>query len=301
MEEKRGPVAHQSLDPKVVNIMTQLAGTYADQYIDEFIFNYFKRTLKLESGENFRQQIADRLEDPFTAVQIFYSHYAFSRRGKDRDFLCTGLNWALAEMTKEQSFESILSKSSGETLWQLFESFCESKAKPSHEQQNRGPIQGILELAQEIYQNDPEQSLSTWIVDAALEPGKLESTHLRMVDIRGVGPKSTSTFIRDMIWIFDIEDDVDPADYLFAQPIDRWMREIFKIVVPESDRQGAPDWIVAGKVTKYARRAKVSPVRFNMGTTYFGQKTVGDPSRMVSKIKQLLMTDGSKKSFPQSI
>jgi len=53
--------------------------------------------------------------------------------------------------------------------------------------------------------------------------------------------------------------------------------------------EDAADWIVAGKISKYARRARVSSIRFNMGVTYFGQKIVKEPDRFQDEMKNLMI------------
>jgi hypothetical protein len=49
----------------------------------------------------------------------------------------------------------------------------------------------------------------------------------------------------------------------------------------------AADWIIAGKISKYSRRAGVSGIAFNMGSTYFGQKIVKDPAGFEEALKKV--------------
>jgi hypothetical protein len=118
---------------------------------------------------------------------------------------------------------------------------------------------------------------------------RLELQFERIVDIRGVGPKSTSTFMRDVVYMFGYEDKVEPADRIYIHPIDRWLRMMARYLVPEPNMDKAADWIIAGKVSKYSRRAGVSGIAFNMGSTYFGQKIVKDPSRFEEVLKKVAL------------
>lgn len=278
-------------------IYRKVAGDYADRYVDDFLFHHLRRIMKLEESADI-DEIKEALEDPYKCLQTFYGHYAFSRRGKDRDDLARAALDALAELKDKNGFEEALKGEDGVELWEIFERLCKEHSRKPNENQNRGMIQGMLELAQEIYAIDKVGSIATWLTDGVAQTSQIETQFLRIVDIRGVGPKSTSTFMRDMLYIFDMEDSLDAADRIYVQPIDRWLRLISRYVVPEKGMDTAADWIVAGKVSKYSRRARVSGLRFNMGTTYFGQKIVREPARFEEAIKGLLM-DAAEESKQQ--
>lgn len=275
------------LDPRSLVIYRKVAGDFADRYIEDFLFSHICRITGLPADSAI-EPIKETLEDPLQALKVFYGHYAFSRRGKDREDLARAAQQALEAVTNETDFETILAAEDGVMLWDAFEKSCQEMGKKSHESQNRGLIQGMLELAQEIYANDKQGSIASWVVDGVAQSGEMETQFLRIVDIRGVGPKSTSTFLRDMLFIFGLEGNINPTDRVYVQPIDRWLRLMSRYVVPESNMEKSADWIVAGKVSKYCRRARVSSLRFNMGTTYFGQKLVKDPSRFAECVKNII-------------
>ena len=277
------------LDPRAIVIMRRMAGEFAERYADEFLLTHLKRLLGLPDAE--KSTVASALEDPFLALKAFFGHYAFARRGKDREDLAHGSLESMNRLVADRSFEDVLEEPDGTSLWTAFDKYFQEKKLKSNEQQNRGPIQGMLELAQEIHKIDNSLSLATWVTAGATDTGRLEPQHLRIVDIRGVGPKSASTFVRDMVWLYDVEDDVDPADRLFTQPVDRWLRNIVRYVVPEPGLEDPADWIVAGKISKYTRRAQVSGIQFNMGTTYFGQRVVIDPNRFEDALRSLLVSE----------
>jgi hypothetical protein len=113
------------------------------------------------------------------------------------------------------------------------------------------------------------------------------------VDIRGVGPKTTSTFLRDVALLYGLEDQIDHIDRLYLQPVDRWTRLLAEMIVAELDEEHVADWIIAGKLAKYTRRAGVSGVRFNMGTSYFGTRRVFSPERLPECLNSLLAGDQS--------
>ncbi len=287
MEEsrrERAPVP--PLDPRALLIIQKMAGEYADKYLADFVFPHFQRILKLPNAEE--SSIREALDLPVSSLQIFFGHYAFARRGKDRDELASAATTAINRLFAEQDPAEILGAEDGEGLWTMFAAICDDRGRKANEAQNRGLLQGMLELSQEIFREDGIGSIGGWIVDAAEQTGRIEDEFNRIVDIRGVGPKSTSTFLRDVIHIFGCEDKIDPADRIYFQPVDRWIRAIAQVIVPEPNMDQAADWIVAGKVSKYTRRAGASGIRFNMGTTHFGQRVVREPERFNDEIEVLV-------------
>ena len=289
MEEMRPRSSALPLDPRAVVIMRKLSGEFASRYSADYLLNHARKILGL--SEATPEALHEAQKDPLQSLVLFFAHYAFARRGKDRDELSELAVEALRRLVADSTTEKVFGSPDGTALWLKFDAVCAERKRKSNEQQNRGPIQGMLELAQEIYRIDPELSLANWIIEGVKATGRLEPQHVRIVDIRGVGPKSASTFLRDIVWLFGVEEDVEPADRLFVQPVDRWLRMIVKYVVPEPDLDDPADWIVAGKISKYARRAQVSGIAFNMGTTYFGQKVVGTPERFEDCLRALLVAE----------
>ncbi len=214
-----------------------------------------------------------------------FRHYAFARRGKERDDLSHAAVMALNATVKERTMDALLQEKDGTSLWDAFYGHLERLGKKSNEEQNRGVLQGMLELAQEIYREDGIGSIPGWVARRIEETGRLEPEFERIVDIRGVGPKCTSTYLRDVVLACGIEDLVEASDIIYIQPVDRWLRIAAEHLVPEEGMETAADWIVAGKIGKYARRAGASPLRFGMGVTYFGQRVARDPRRFGPDLK----------------
>ena len=273
------------LDPRAVIVFRKVADDFGKKYADEFLYPHLRRVLGIEQEDP--ELIRDALMTARGSLLAFYCHYAFARRGKDRDDLSEFAQQAVARAQGDKEFESVLKLDDGTVLWEAFAEICQEKRRKNNEAQNRGLIQGMLELSQEIYKSDRNGSIANWMLDGIAQTRRLEPLFERVVDIRGVGPKSTSTFMRDVVYMFEFEDKVEPADRIYIHPIDRWLRMMARYLVPEPNMENAADWIIAGKVSKYSRRAGVSGIAFNMGSTYFGQKIVKDPANFEEALKKL--------------
>jgi hypothetical protein len=285
-ERRQRPPAIE-LDARAVKVFKRVAEDFGKKYADEFLYPHLRRVLSIEQEEP--ELIRESYMTARGSLLAFYCHYAFARRGKDRDELAALASDAVVRVQGEGSFEDVMRLEDGTALWDAFAAICLEKRRKNNEAQNRGLIQGMLELEQEIYQSDRIGSIANWMLNGIAQTRRLEPQFERIVDIRGVGPKSTSTFMRDVVYLFGYEDKVEPADRIYIHPIDRWLRMMARYLVPEPNMDKAADWIIAGKISKYSRRAGVSGVAFNMGTTYFGQKIVKDPVRFEDMLKRVAL------------
>lgn len=267
-------------------IIRQLASLRADRYIAEFIVQPIEKLLD-ESSMTI-QDVRETFSDAYDCLRTIYGLYAFSRRGKDRHELAEIALEALDRTCGPDDFELYLAEPDSSLLWRNFEAVCEEYRRKPTPQLNMGVIAGFCELAQEIYAIDNVGSIAGWILKGVLQTDRIEPQFLRMVDIRGVGPKIASTLMRDVVYIYGVEPQVDRLDRIYIQPIDKWIRIIACYTVPEPNPEAMADWILAGKLTKYARLAGVSGIRFNFGATYFGIKEVKMPENIDVEIERLL-------------
>lgn len=270
---------------ETVLVIRAIAGDCADRYASEMLLGPLGRIIGASSPNI--SEVRDALLDPYQCLRAFFGHYAFSRRGKDRGTLSELAMEALEEVAGGDRIGQFLALDTGIRLWEAFEGRCHENRIKSNEQQNRGVVQGTAELAQEVSQIGL-RSIADWVRKGVLETDRMEPQFLRIVDIRGVGPKITSQFLRDVTYLFGLEERIERADRIYIQPIDKWIRALAPFVVPEPSSEGMADWVLAGKLNKYSRWAGVSPVRFNMGATYFGIRHVHSVENIEAAVAELI-------------
>ena len=282
---QRAPVPE--LDPRAIQVFKRLSEEFSVKYAEEFLFPHLRRVLEIE--EEGTEPVKEALLTARGSLLAFFCHYAFARRGKDREDLSRFALEAVQRVQGDGDFIDLLKLEDGTSLWEAFADICTENRRKNNESQNRGLIQGMLELSQEIHEADGVGSIAGWMISGVTKTRRLEPQFERVVDIRGVGPKSTSTFMRDMAYMFELEQQVEPADRIYIHPIDRWLRMMARYLVPETGMEKVADWIIAGKISKYSRRAGVSGIAFNMGSTYFGQRVVKDPDNFEEALKKLAL------------
>lgn len=249
-------------------IMRELAGPLADIYVARTMRPSLRGALKAETDS--LADLKAAFFDPYRCLRALYAYYAFARRGKERMELASLVVQAFEDTCSPERFDDFVERQEGAAVWLRFAALCEERRRKSHEQLNKGTICGLAELALEIGRELPGESIAGWIVREVTSSGRLDPTFTRMVEIRGVGPKLTSLFMRDVVFVNGIEHLVDPVDRLYTQPIDRWSRLLAPYIIPEEGIGDAADWVLAGKLAKYARQAKFSGIRLSMGMTAFG-------------------------------
>lgn len=276
--------------PESIALFRAMSGPKAEHYLGEILVPSLCRACHAQHSI---ESLIERLQDPYHCLEAVFAHYAFARRGKDRLELSEIAIAALHRTTRGDQIGDFLALEDAESLWESFVDVCRERGRKPMEQLNIGVIAGMAELAQEIYRLDGSGSIAGWIVKGVEQTGRIEPQFLRMVDVRGIGPKITSLFLRDIILLFNLESAIDHSDRLYVQPIDKWIRAIAPYVIDEPNADNLADWILAGKLSKYARKAGVSGVRFNMGTTWFGMREIRAPEFFESGIRQIVRADTS--------
>lgn len=281
------------LRPEIIALYDAMSGSRADAYLSEILVPSLSRAGHCNSDA---ASVREHLMTAYGCLELVFGHYAFARRGKDRYELSEIALEALHETSSPDEFGQFLALEHAESLWDAFVEVCRERNRKPMEQLNSGVVAGMAELAQEIYQLDGTGSIAQWVVKGVHQTGRIEPQFLRMVDVRGIGPKISSLFLRDIVVFFGLEELIDPVDRLYVQPIDKWMRAIAPYVIDEPNADDLADWILAGKLSKYARRAGVSGTRFNMGVTWFGMREVRAPEFFDSAVRQLAKAELSPRT-----
>ena len=278
------------VQPSALVLIRRIAGEYGDRYVGEIVLPALARAADAKSSTVTDVRMA--FADPYRCLRAIFAHYAFSRRGRDRTELADIAVDALEKACPPERFEEFLAQPDASSLWEAYVEVCKEYRRKPMEQLNRGVIAGLAELAQEIYRQDGVGSIAGWIVKGVLQTDRIEPQFLRIVDIRGVGPKLGSLFVRDVVFLNSLEEQLDPVDRLYVQPIDKWIRLIAPFL--GEDVEDTPDWVLAGKLAKYTRRSGVSGIRFNMGATYFGSRVAKAADFIDEAIDELIETAGNR-------
>jgi len=126
--------------------------------------------------------------------------------------------------------------------------------------------------------------------------GDIEVAWKCLVEIRGIGPKIASLYLRDIFDAFEI-DESRVGNKAYLQPIDIWTRrgariiaEIFLMTSPKSD------WDYAQVLVEVSERAGVRSSLTNTGLWILGAQLAGNPDRFrealsgIDNLRNLLLS-----------
>src|SRR5690349_18891100 len=153
-----GKPANTDVSPEVAIVVREIAERYGPYYVEELLLPRVLSHLPVSdrNEDNARALMCD----PLGCLRAVFQEYAFARRGKERQELGHMATLALKKATSERE---LFNQTDSVFVWEAFEQVCaEEKQKPM-EQLNRGIIQGIPELAQEIQAEGGSGSIALWI------------------------------------------------------------------------------------------------------------------------------------------
>jgi hypothetical protein len=106
--------------------------------------------------------------------------------------------------------------------------------------------------------------------------GRLTGPFLYLLTAVGLGKKRAAFLLRDLVWIYGLEDNIARADRLYVQPMDIWTlraaASVFQQQLPDNREL---DLAIAQMLSEACYCASVSGVAFNQGAWKFGNKKVG--------------------------
>jgi len=281
-------------------ILSRLAGEKADRFQKEVLFKQLGRVMRVQVTS--AQELRDALADAYYAFRAMLGYYAFAKRGNDREEYSAFALEALERVLKgkKENFSTLLASGTApQQLWEAFVQVCQENRRKVNEQLNRGLIEGLAEFATRIYREDEIGNIWTTIHQSIVRSGRVEPIYQQITEIRGIGPKVGSLVLRDMVALYDLEPQIDAADYHYLQPVDSWIRRIGPMLTDELNNDSA-DWIIAGKLSKLCRRNRVSGVRFNQGVQYLAIVEVRKLDHLKDYLRELVQSTPAVSTPPRT-
>jgi len=217
-----------------------------------------------------RDHIRELVGDWRRALKAFLSSYAFERSGRSPYYSGAALK------AVDQYEQDVPGKDFEIALWQSFRDFLAGRKVNAKNNPLRPAGNGHNSLSRLIVTlEDFDYNLVHWS-SALASKGDIEVSWKRLVEIRGVGPKIASLYLRDIVDAFEIDESC-VGNKAYLQPIDIWTRrgakilaEMFLITSPKSD------WDYAQVLVKVSERAGVRSSLTNTGLWILGAQLAGN-------------------------
>lgn len=126
----------------------------------------------------------------------------------------------------------------------------------------------VIETIKFVYKL-PDKNLTNYAVDL-IKNKRVKSLFDELLKIHAIGPKLAGLYIRDLIFLFNLEKFLKEGDYIYCQPVDTWVKQV-AVKLSIAGNEDSMD-SVAEKIIKFCLENKISPLLFNAGAWYVGAR-----------------------------
>jgi hypothetical protein len=215
----------------------------------------------------------NRRIDWIEGLKFFLGGYAFERQGRPPAYPLLAVQ-AIEEVVGTQKLNRPDTYFAS-NVWATFCRLGQYGAEPPHKgtNQNNNPIypgkgRDVITLCASLEQHH----YNIYQFALAGMQNDLGQVHRRLDDIRGIGQKIASLFLRDLALLVDSP--IRNQDREFVEPIDIWLRRTAQILSGHADENDS-DSAHAQAVIELADQAGCCALRLNAGSWYFGSQVAG--------------------------
>jgi len=222
-----------------------------------------------EGEDNLKNAWGKYCSDWVEALAYFVRSYAFARNIRLEKW-CRGASKVIKEVGKSNkkppdNFEI--------RVWDKFK----NEIKNSNPNPSRNPLnpQNGKSLTGFITSREFSKwnyNIINWAKDS-LADGKIKEVHKKLTEIRGIGDKIASLFLRDIVDVGGINEKRFGDNRKYLQPIDRWIERWLEEIAPNWGIDPPPKkyWDYAKTIIKIADEVEVEKATYlNAGIWMFG-------------------------------
>lgn len=208
-------------------------------------------------------------EDAISALLKFVNSYAYERQGSARAYRTIG-----TRVINEIFGDDILSitQRDADSAWRLYNNIAKEDYGSLKLNETRNPLHsdgGVLRRLAE----KRETNIYTY-VKRLLRRDEVEQAYSFIDSIKGVGPKITSLYLRDVAYL-----ELDSAKHyhFLLQPIDTWLDQTIEIILKHKAERTLKKTSDKQKlIVELCRKANCSPIDFNQGAWIAGSVVAQD-------------------------
>jgi len=210
------------------------------------------------------------------AFKWFLSSYAFERQGRSP-------HYSIAAVKAVNKYEAALPYPDfEEKVWKDFlisGRFADDGRGANKKNNPLAPAGGAINSASLLVTSleDYDFNIVKW-ASSLVKSGEIETVWNKLVQIRGIGSKIASLFLRDVVYAFEIDEDkIEKKVYL--QPIDVWTERGARALAQYISETPKLYWEFAEVLVEVSERVNVRSTLTNVGLWTFGAQLVRNPAR----------------------
>jgi len=208
-------------------------------------------------------------KDAFSALVGFITSYSYERQGSAPAYK------TIARRVVNEIFKGNIKKITQkevDSAWILYQKIAEEDYSGLGLNETHNPLRSDKGVLKRLAEKD-ERNIYNY-VKTMLKEGQVEKAYKFISSIRGVGPKITSLYLRDIAYI-----ELEPAkhyNHLF-QPIDTWLDQVINIILRYTSEEAPTRTSDKQKlIVELCKGAECSPIDFNQGAWYMGSVIAQD-------------------------
>ena len=122
----------------------------------------------------------------------------------------------------------------------------------------------VLDTLQFIVNNCEGYNILEYSIQS-IKNGNIEELSKKLHNIISIGDKIASFYLRDTVFVYELDNYLKPEDYHYVMPIDTWVKQISNKIGVEAD---------AKAMATACQQNGVSPIKFNQGAWYIGSHSL---------------------------
>jgi hypothetical protein len=239
----------ESSQIQVAKRLAAFASVYQNAYISDV---YFKR----------------QFENNYIALECFLENYAYERQGSAQAYP------VIARQTIEKVFQGRLETVNSDQSTKAWAIYSEI-APRDYNGLKTNPLRNPMNSDYGVLTAMARQKISNIAnhVRVLIKDGNTKTAHTFIDDIRGIGTKIASFYIRDIAYLGDL-DESQIKDQFYLQPLDTWLDQTYSILMKPEKRATLEE--KQKTLVDLCKQAGCSPIGFNQGAWIVGSKIAGE-------------------------
>jgi hypothetical protein len=203
------------------------------------------------------------LENQLDSIRIFLDGYAYERQGRNPSYAHAAVDAIDSVISRQKSHDF------PKSVWEKFSKLLLGKGLNKYV----NPLFHTEAPCSCIWCNTKSENMILNAIEASRR-SQIRGIWERIKNIRGIGPKIASFFLRDIFVQFELN---LSQDRWLLQPVDIWVRRtVFKINSKEMNDED---------VAKYLVENFDEPEKINQGIWYFSTQIAGSEYRLIKSIQ----------------
>jgi len=233
------------LTQKYVKRLVEIICSYGDKYIQKYLNARYLKELYFIKREELR-------DDLWEALKFFFRCTLFQGR---RDEVSMEVYKRVVEILEKKVKQEV----------NLIDVKSELRRNIGKGKVGKGRD---VDLVMDTLQRFKNKNLVSYSINK-ISLKRIRELYEELRRIRGVGQKTASLFLRDLVYLFRLEDKVSERDVVYLQPIDTWVRKGLEKLLKLKGSEEELKKKVAKVLRKYSISVRDS-IKFNMGLWYIG-------------------------------